>query len=962
MADDGEGFRSRRLPVRRLKATIVQKVEMNRVTIILAETGSGKSSQVPQMLIEEGFAPILCTQPRRLAVVAVSKMVAEERGCELGQEVGFHIGQMNRTSSRSKIVFQTAGVLLEEIKSKGVAALSHYKVVILDEIHERSVESDMVLCCVKILLFWNKNTRLVLMSATADFKRYENYFAELGETVEKVAVSNLASKIQQHLFQCSVKYLDQVLYIIFHSQHLSVMNSLEQNPSPFKTGTDIGMEIQHLIFHLIAHIHKDEPDRKKGILVFLPTYRALEEQWSLLTQRALDVEIFVLHSSIDIDQSLEAIEAYHSVRKVILATDVAESSITIPGASFVIDSCRCLEVFWNSKMKRDAPRIVWESNSQAEQRKGRTGRTCDGTVFRMVPRTMYVTFNKFEVPAMQLLSLRKQVLSLFCAEARALNDALAFFDKCLNPPHPDTVYDALESLEALNALQRDARGKKLPTPYGRILASLPLSLEASMLVMEGCERGYLNECAVIASVLDTTPSPIILPFGASATAHYSFQYFQESQNGVRQSRQAALLGNLCAFEFWQCVLKDNYRWQKLSHEFLSSTIVTVHGEESEKEFCKQHHLSLFSLNAVAELSSCVLEVIHRWRPQSIKLLTGPPSYYTAFSFQHLCFHSQDDESCLGLPYVSNGSFHNENNQSDLLKIITQARYLEPQSNYELIHFPKEEEGKVQCVYFRGGFCAKGNGCEFSHSVSSTPVCKFFLSGDGCRYGAHCRYKHDSDVPRWDNHLELDEDVAQFPTVLCSSTRNLEGTMLFFGREALSYIHQLQDLATASIAVACNEDSQLEAEKYDPSLSTVILDLPSRIQILWGLNASSLVTSSAEEARELPDWTKVKCIVLNFPLRSISDPDQHKAFFQKLFHFLTVTQCKINLLNSGLVVLLTMTNIEFCQCQVERAGRENFLFLQSSTAVDPAFFKGSSIRPPVKLVTYIFKLVFPRRFL
>ncbi|XP_024533691.1 zinc finger CCCH domain-containing protein 4 [Selaginella moellendorffii] len=816
MADDGEGLRSRRLPVRRLKATIVQKVEMNRVTIILAETGSGKSSQVPQMLLEEGFVPILCTQPRRFAVVAVSKMVAEERGCELGQEVGFHIGQMNRTSSSSKIVFQTAGVLLEEIKSKGVAALSHYKVVILDEIHEG----------------------LVLMS-------------ELGET----AVSNLASKIQQHLFQCSVKYLDQVVQQLGNKkEHLSVMNSLEQNPSPFKNGTDIGMEIQHLIFDLIAHIHKDEPDRRKGILVFLPTYRALEEQWSLLTQRALDVEIFVLHSSIDIDQSLEAIEAYHSVRKVILATDVAESSITIPGASFVIDSCRCLEVFWNSKMKRDGPRIVWELNSQAEQRKGRTGRTCDGTVFRMMPRTMYATYNKFEVPAMQLLSLRKQVLSLFCAEARALNDALAFFDKCMNPPHPDTVYDALESLEALNALQRDAGGKKLPTPYGRILASLPLSLEASMLVMEGCERGYLNECAVIASVLDTTPSPIILPFGASATAHYSFQYFQESQNGIRQSRQAALLGNLCAFEFWQCVLK----------------IVTIHGEESEKEFCKQHHLSLFSLNAVAELY---------------------------------------DDSCLGLPYVSNGSFHNENNQSDLLKIIveTQARYLEPQSNYKSIHFPKEEDGEVQCVYFRRGFCAKGNCCEFSHSVSSTPaVCKFFLSGDGCRYGAHCRYKHDSDVPRWDNRLEFDEDVAQFPTVLCSSTRNLEGTMLVFGREALSYIHQLQDLPTASIAVACNEDSQLEAEK------------------------------------------------------SISDSDQHKAFFQEIFHFLAVTQRKLNLFHSGLVVLLTMTNIEFWQCQVERAGRENFLFLQSSTAVDPAFFKGSSIRPPVKLVTYIFKLVFPRR--
>ncbi|EFJ14408.1 hypothetical protein SELMODRAFT_423539 [Selaginella moellendorffii] len=579
------------MPMRRFKATIVQKVEMNRVTIILAETGSAEKAW----------------RGRRV----------QNGGRRLGQEVGFHIGQMNRTSSSS-------GVLLEEIKSKGVAALSHYKVVILDEIHES----------------------LVLMSATADFKRYENYFAELGETVEKVAVSNLASKIQQHLFQCSVKYLDQVVQQLGNKEeHLSVMNSLEQNPSPFKNGTDIGMEIQHLIFDLIAHIHKDEPDRKKGILVFLPTYRALEEQWSPLTQRALDVEIFVLHSSIDIDQSLEAMEAWFL-------------------------------------------RLMSPSNT--------------GSIVRH-----------------RLMPLPRSVLELENEERRSPDclgvELTAFFDKCLNPPHPDTVYDALESLEALNALQRDARGKKLPTPYGQILASLPLSLEASMLVMEGCER-------------------------------------------EQQSRQAALLGNLCAFEFWQCVLK---RWQKLSHEFLSSTIVTIHGEESEKEFCKQHHLSLFSLNAVAELSSCVLEVMHRWR----KLLTGPPSYYTAFSFQHLCFRSQDDESCLGLPYVSNGSFHNENKQSDLLKIIveTQARYLEPQSNYESIHFPKEEDGKVQCVYFRRGFCAKGNGCEFSHSVSSTPaVCKFFLSGDGCRYGAHCRYKHDSDVPRWDNRLELDEDVAQFP--------------------------------------------------------------------------------------------------------------------------------------------------------------------------------------------------------
>ncbi|CAL9090837.1 unnamed protein product [Musa textilis] len=155
------------LPVMALRDKIVAKILGNRVTLIIGDTGCGKSSQVPQFLLEENIEPILCTQPRRFAVVAIARMVAKARNCEVGSEVGYHIGHSNVSdisSTRSKIVFKTAGVVLEQMRDKGLIALK-YKVIILDEVHERSVESDLLLACVKQLMMKNNDMRLGLCAA-----------------------------------------------------------------------------------------------------------------------------------------------------------------------------------------------------------------------------------------------------------------------------------------------------------------------------------------------------------------------------------------------------------------------------------------------------------------------------------------------------------------------------------------------------------------------------------------------------------------------------------------------------------------------------------------------------------------------------------------------------------------------------------------------------------------------------
>ncbi|XP_044355899.1 zinc finger CCCH domain-containing protein 4 [Triticum aestivum] len=193
------------LALEAFRGTIVQAVKENRVTMIVGGTGCGKSSMIPQFLLEENLEPIMCTQPRRFAVVAIAQRVAHSRKSMLGQEVGYHIGHPNMknlTSTRSKIVFKTAGVMLEQIRQHGIAALQ-YKVIILDEIHERSVESDLVLAIIKQFMMEKSDFKLVLMSATVDSTRYVDYFKDIGK-VELITIPSIPCT---NTFQREVHYL-----------------------------------------------------------------------------------------------------------------------------------------------------------------------------------------------------------------------------------------------------------------------------------------------------------------------------------------------------------------------------------------------------------------------------------------------------------------------------------------------------------------------------------------------------------------------------------------------------------------------------------------------------------------------------------------------------------------------------------------------------------------------------------
>uniref|UniRef100_J3KYE9 Zinc finger CCCH domain-containing protein 4 n=1 Tax=Oryza brachyantha TaxID=4533 RepID=J3KYE9_ORYBR len=989
MAEEGEeqgvGVVEARPPlaVEALRRKIVEKVKVNRVTLILGDTGCGKSSMVPQFLLEENMEPILCTQPRRFAVVAIAQMIAESRKCLVGEEVGYHIGHSNMSnlnSTSSRIVFKTAGVVLEQMRDKGISALN-YKVIILDEIHERSVESDLVLACVKQFMMKKNDLRLILMSATADITRYKEYFRDIGRG-ERVEVIAIPSSPRSNIFQRKVLYLEQIVDILkMDSESLA----MKYCSGPDITA-DAGLkpDVYELIHKLLLHIHQNEPDIEKSILVFLPTYYALEQQWIRLLSASSMFKVHILHRSIDTDEALQTMKVSKSCRKVILATNIAESSVTIPGVAYVIDSCRSLQVYWDPIRKTDSAELVWVSKSQAEQRKGRTGRTCDGQIYRLVTGPFYNSLNDHEYPAILRLSLREQVLMICCAASRAINDPHVLLQKVLDPPKLDVIEAALESLVQIRALNKplSPRGCHEPTFYGCLLNSLPLSFDACVLALKFGDIGSLHEGILISIMLDIQPLPIIQPFGHQQLCKiYRNNYFEEGIDLRIGKKEATLVGNLCAFQFWQRMFKDKY--------FLDCLINVVNTQEPkasngflakpEAEWCAFHNLVPTALNYISEIYDDIMGTLHRFRP-SFLVKINPPMYLQPFEFHHVCRHhevlelentnplpseaenSQLDShsSCAATPYVSPTDFGASIVVKTLKKLIKEMKtqsaedkvvtYRELVCGYAQPVFKSE-----MCVFFLNGSCNRGDTCHFSHSsLAPRPICKFFLTLQGCRNGNSCSFSHDSGSlvsSSITSGFCSQEDRAT--SVCCKRLLPAAGD---------GYILVMNDKSLQFSCKLCNYYDPTKIIACTPGFQSVESDSVTKgLKILQNLTDPYHLLIGGEHKLSVP-WTKLRRVFWFADLdsdESIGEQD----LLQKFFKYIAIKTLSEKL--SDLQVIVIMNNTKFVQLQVERLARECFLFLGESFMFDeatlgwfsdtPRYPRGMQVSAPV---AYIFNMHAP----
>ncbi|XP_053693938.1 probable ATP-dependent RNA helicase DHX34 isoform X2 [Sabethes cyaneus] len=462
------------LPVAKYRDEIVSAVQNEKVVILAGDTGCGKSTQVPQYLHHAGFKKIACTQPRRIACISLSKRVAHEMLCEYGTEVGYQIRFERTKSTHTNILFITEGLLLRQLAAE--ETLSQYSVIILDEIHERHLHGDFLLGITKCLIRARPDVKLVLMSATINIKLFGDYFAD--ENVHIIEVPG-------RLFPIKLHYMPQV-------QDIAV--SAGTNKTKQKTSNRISPDPYLQILQMIDQ--KYPPSEKGDVLIFLS---GLNEITTIVdaakeyAEKAKNWIILPLHSTLSIAEQDKVFDyAPEGMRKCIISTNIAETSVTIDGIRFVVDSGKVKEMSYDPTTKMQRLKEFWISKASAEQRKGRAGRTGPGICYRLYSEKQFYDFDPFttaEILKVPLESLLLQMISMGLPDARLF--------PFVEPPLAASIENAITNLKQHEALTAN---EKL-TPLGIALAKIPVDIGIGKMLLMGCVFQQLQPVLTLAAAL-----------------------------------------------------------------------------------------------------------------------------------------------------------------------------------------------------------------------------------------------------------------------------------------------------------------------------------------------------------------------------------------------------------------------------------------------------------------------------
>ncbi|KAK3910448.1 putative ATP-dependent RNA helicase DHX34 [Frankliniella fusca] len=427
---------------------IVEAVKNESVVIIAGDTGCGKSTQVPQYLLKAGFNKIACTQPRRIACIALSKRVAYETLNEYGSEVGYQIRFERRKDQHTRIVFITEGLLLRQMSSDD--SLSSYDVLVLDEVHERHLHGDFLLGVVKCLLHQRKDLKLVLMSATINIKLFSDYF---GDAARVIQVPGRLHPIKLQYFPLSVE--DRAS----KSERFNAMPYLR-------------------ILQLIDS--KYSSDERGDLLVFLSGMSEIQAVVDAAKEYNLKKKTWIvlpLHSTLSLAEQDKVFDyAPEGTRKCVVSTNIAETSITIDGIRFVVDSGKVKEMSYDPVNKMQRLKEFWISKASAEQRKGRAGRTGPGVCFRLYSEEEYQALEKYSTPELQRVPLDSLLLQMV---SMGLPDARKF--PFIEPPPMESIENSITSLKQQGAL---TSCEKL-TSMGKMLARLPVDIPLGKMLIMG---------------------------------------------------------------------------------------------------------------------------------------------------------------------------------------------------------------------------------------------------------------------------------------------------------------------------------------------------------------------------------------------------------------------------------------------------------------------------------------------
>lgn len=465
------------LPITAHADEIRALITRHNVVIVAGETGSGKTTQLPKICLEAGLGrrgQIAHTQPRRIAARAVAARVAEELGVTLGNEVGYAVRFSDRTSQDTLVKVQTDGLLLTEIRRD--KNLSAYDVVIVDEAHERSLNIDFLLGYLRALMARRQDLKLIITSATIDVEQFSKHFG--GAPIVRVSGRG---------------YPVEVVY---------------QDPAEFEEPVDA-------IERALDLIESRPRSRASDVLVFLPGEREiLDASRALRGSRGERWEVLPLYARLPASEQQRIFSGARRQR-IVLTTNVAETSLTVPNVGYVIDTgyVRMSRYSFRSKLQRLPVERV--SRASADQRQGRCGRIAPGLCIRLFSEADHDSQPEYTDPEIRRTNLAAVVLQM---RAFSLGEVSTF--PFIDPPDPRALKDALTLLAELGAIDGEAL-----TDVGRDMARLPVDPRLARMLVESARRGALQELLVIVSglsIVDPRERPIEHRAAADA-AHREFR-------------------------------------------------------------------------------------------------------------------------------------------------------------------------------------------------------------------------------------------------------------------------------------------------------------------------------------------------------------------------------------------------------------------------------------------------------
>merc|ERR1719499_2417728 len=450
------------------KRRFLDKLRKNQCVVLVGETGSGKTTQIPQFCVEEYGAPgrmVACTQPRRVAAMSVAKRVSEEMDVKLGEQCGYTIRFEDMTSRNTVMKYMTDGMLLREAMSDPQP--SRYSVVILDEAHERTVSTDVLMGLIKEILSKNKTLKVIVMSATLDSGKFVEYW-----NAPLIKVPGRCHPVE-----------------IFYTQ--------EPEPDYFEAAVRTVLQI---------HACEAEGD----ILVFLTgaleidnCCRRIGEDCQKMMPKVGPVKVLPLYSSLPPHVQQKIFEPAPPPmngkpgRKIVVSTNIAETSLTIDGVVYVIDPGFAKQKVYNPRIRVESLLVTPISKASAKQRAGRAGRTQEGKAFRLYTEKAFSTeLQPQTFPEILRSNLSQHVLTL----KKLGIDDLVHFD-LMDPPAPETLMRALELLNYLGALDEDCN----VTPVGKMMSEFPVDPQLAKALMVSPKYQCSNEMLSIVALLSVPP-------------------------------------------------------------------------------------------------------------------------------------------------------------------------------------------------------------------------------------------------------------------------------------------------------------------------------------------------------------------------------------------------------------------------------------------------------------------------